>query len=125
MNLSGAWTGFIDDDARSFPFSLTLTDTDGVLTGMTEELNVWGRGTGELVYGQVHGHRDGPTVNFRKVYELEGEEDRPVIHIGFISEDGWRIEGRWIVAGDRSGRFMLDRVATAGMQEAAALWVCA
>lgn len=132
IDLSGRWTGvyFYPTDPMAnpldalppTPFSAELTDREGMVVGRTEEPDLFsGSPDSPSIRATLEGHHHGGVLTFTKFPEY-ADALHTIDYVGAISADGNSIEGDWIIHGDWSGRFRMQRsevgVATA-VEEAA------
>ena len=108
-DLTGVWNGLYSyADGRSVAFVATLIESGATLTGSTHEPCVGGDCPGGTLFASLAGSRAGSAVNFRKTYE--GAGPRYGIHYeGQLNADATEIEGRWVILGVWSGKFMMIR----------------
>ena len=55
------------------------------------------------------GSRHGSAVTFVKTYDGSNPNYRTAAYKGTLSDDGTEIEGRWIISGIWSGKFLMVR----------------
>lgn len=115
QNLTGVWHGLYSypHNRPAVSFVATLIECGSALSGTTHE--PYGSG-GRMLYATLLGHRRDRTVTFVKTYDGDNPHYGRVAYEGTLSADGTEIEGRWIVPGDWSGRFLMIR--SAGREEA-------
>jgi hypothetical protein len=113
QNLSGLWHGQYSypKGPPPVPFTASLLDMDGALSGSVTEKSILPPRLGEALYATVCGQRDGASVSFSKSYETDDPRYQVVTYEGRVSGDGTEIEGTWRVAGWQ-GRFLMIRGAT-------------
>ena len=115
LDLSGRWSG-IYNYPRGLPpvaFEAVIQDNGGAIIGETTET--------ESRLGTLHalidGHRAGSQVRFVKTYDDLPRAMDPVAYDGTIAESGDEIHGRWHLAGDWSGTFLMVREGGAKQEE--------
>src|SRR6185295_5140660 len=111
--LTGLWQGFYSYPSRQRPvsFSATLTEAGSWLTGTTSETGAQGKTRGRVLGATLQGRRTGRTVTFLKLY-ADGFPAYDGVHYeGEVREDGTEVEGRWLIPGSWSGRFLMVRSA--------------
>lgn len=110
QDLTGIWQGlYTYADGRSVSFVATLIESGGALTGTTHEPCVSGRAAGGTLFATLAGTRQGDTVSFRKTYEGDVPGYGAVDYVGMLNSDASEIEGRWIILGVWSGKFLMIR----------------
>jgi hypothetical protein len=109
-NLSGLWHGqYSYPTARApVPFTATLLDAGGSLSGSITEKSTLRPRVGEPLYATLRGLREGSAVRFRKTYDTEDERYQVVEYEGRLSADTTEIEGTWQTFG-WSGKFLMLR----------------
>ncbi|MBM3527767.1 MAG: hypothetical protein FJX62_06720 [Alphaproteobacteria bacterium] len=95
------------DGRRSVPFVLTLSGSQGAVTGRTTEPNTFGNKSASQLFGNVRGTISGSSVSFTKTYDGTGGVNHSVAYSGTIS--GNSMSGRWVI-GNTSGSFSATRV---------------
>ncbi len=117
LNLTGAWNGLFSYPSAiaPTPFTATLTDTGGWLTGTTEELAIAGDAQGKTITATLQGRRTGRSITFLKTYDGMPSGYDMVHYAGDLNHDGTEIEGSWTVPGNWSGKFLMIRASGAGM----------
>ncbi len=108
-NLTGVWHGLYNypHDNKGVSFVATLIETGSMLSGTTHEpCRVGPPGT---LYATLTGVRRDRAVSFAKTYDGSNPFYRIVQYEGALSDDGNEIEGRWLVPGSWSGRFLMIR----------------
>ncbi len=117
-NLTGVWNGLYSyPDGRSVTFMATLIDSGSMLSGSTHEPCVGGDCPSATLFASLIGSRDGSTVTFRKAYEAAGPRFATVNYAGRLNADATEIEGRWMIPGVWSGKFMMIRPAREALKE--------
>ena len=117
IDLSGRWTGVYfypadpewnaNDNMPATPFTAELVDRDGRLTGTTVEPDLTGPKGAPPIEATLEGERLGARVGFTKV--PGGRQTHTIDYHGEVSADGDGIEGVWIIHGDWSGAFRMQR----------------
>jgi hypothetical protein len=112
-NLTGIWNGlYTYPHGQSTAFVATLIETAGSLSGTTHEPNTSGDAPGTTLLATLSGSRRDSAVTFTKRYDPPGPRTgSPVRYEGALNADGTEIEGRWIIAGMWSGKFLMIRSA--------------
>jgi len=96
----------------STPGTQTLIATAGSLSGTTHEPSTSGDAPGATLLATLSGSRQNSAVTFTKRYDPPGPRTgSPVRYEGALNADGTEIEGRWIIAGMWSGKFLMIRSA--------------
>jgi hypothetical protein len=119
-SLTGIWHGIYSYPIPRAPVSFvaTLIETVSAVSGTTHEPCTIGGGPNEILYATLLGSRQHSVVAFVKTYDGANPCYGTVAYQGTLSPDGTEIEGRWIVAGNWSGKFLMIR--SAGKTEAVA-----
>jgi len=119
-NLTGIWHGIY-----SYPipraqvsFVATLIETASTVSGTTHEPCTIGGSPNETLYATLLGSRQHSAVALVKTYDGVNPRYGTVAYEGTLSPDGTEIEGRWMVPGNWSGKFLMIR--PAGKAEAVA-----
>jgi hypothetical protein len=112
-NLTGVWHGTYSYPSGRGPVSFvaTLIESGSSVSGTTHESCAVGGSPNETLYAVLSGSRNGSTVDFTKTYDGANPFYRAVNYEGTLSSDGTEIEGRWIIAGVWSGKFLMIRSA--------------
>ena len=118
QNLTGVWHGLYSYPIARAPVSFvaTLIETGSAVTGTSHEPCAFGGSPNEVLYATLLGSRQDSAVAFVKTYDGANPHYRTVTYEGTLSRDGTEIEGRWIVPGNWSGKFLMVR--SAGKTEA-------
>jgi hypothetical protein len=117
-NLSGVWHGQYSYPRNRAPvdFAATLTENNSWLHGVTQETGTVGDARGLTISATLQGRRTGRSVTWLKFYHGSYRGYDAVQYAGEVNEDGTEIEGRWIVSGSWSGRFMMIRSKDAAVE---------
>jgi hypothetical protein len=118
-SLTGVWHGLYSYPSGRAPVSFvaTLIEAGSTVTGATHEPCGMGGPPSETLYATLLGRRHDSAVTFEKTYDGANPHYGRVAYEGTLSADGTEIEGRWIVRGSWSGKFLMIR--DAGKEEAA------
>ena len=119
-NLTGCWDGFYTYARRDYAvgFGATLIETPGWLTGSTQEVCSSGQEEGALLCATLEGHRNNAEVQFVKTYDGSAANfNRPVHYRGMVSADGTEIEGTWQISARWTGRFLMLRSGSHGVEQ--------
>ncbi len=116
-NLTGIWHGIYSYPIGRPPVSFvaTLIEAGSAVTGTTHEPCELGGSPDQTLYATLLGRRQDAAVAFVKNYDGANPHYGTVAYEGTLSADGTEIEGRWIVPGNWSGKFLMIR--SAGRQE--------
>ena len=111
LDLTGHWHGIFNypDGSPPTEFEAELREIGGIVTGETTEPS---DGIEDIAADQcafIEGRRAGHAVTFVKRYD-EMHRD-PVHYDGTISDEGTEVSGRWTIAGEWSGTFLMIRPA--------------
>jgi len=111
FDLSGLWHGRFSFPRLLDPISFvaTLLETDGWLSGSTEEVGRAGDAKGKSISATLQGRRQAGAVTFLKTYDGRYRGYDAVCYDGAISADGTEIVGRWNIPGSWSGTFLMIR----------------
>jgi hypothetical protein len=110
QNLTGVWQGlYTYPDGLSVSFVATLIESGSSLTGSTHEVCATGHASGAMLLATLVGSRQGSMVTFRKTYDGSQPDYRVVDYIGTLNAEATEIEGRWIILGVWSGKFLMIR----------------
>ena len=124
-DLTGRWTGVYfypddglynaDDTYPPTPFTAELVDDHGVVSGSTVEPDLTGSTLSPEIRASLEGHHAAGELRFVK-YPDSPRQD-PIHYTGVVSADGDSISGHWVIPGDWSGAFRMQRkVAPAGAE---------
>jgi hypothetical protein len=109
-DLTGVWNGLYSyPDGRSVAFVATLIESGSMLTGSTHEPCADADCPAGTLFASLMGGRAAGSVTFRKTYEGAGPRYGTVNYAGTLNTEATEIEGRWIIPGVRSGKFMMIR----------------
>lgn len=103
-SITGDWDG-IFNYPHSLPptaFAVTLREEGGMLSGETVEA-----GEAGALQALLQGTRDGAAVSFVKTYD--NGHQTPIRYAGTLDAEAAEITGRWHIAGDWSGSFIMVR----------------
>jgi hypothetical protein len=118
QNLTGVWNGLYSyPDGRSVTFVATLIDSGSTLSGSTHEPCVGGDCPTATLFATLMGSRSGSAVTFRKTYEADSPRYGTVNYEGILNADATEIEGRWMIPGVWSGKFLMIRPLREGLKE--------
>jgi hypothetical protein len=110
QDLTGVWNGLYSyPDGRAVTFVATLIESGSILTGSTHEPCVGGDCPAATLFASLMGGRHGSSVTFRKTYEAADPRFRTVNYAGTLNAEATEIEGRWMIPGVWSGKFMMIR----------------
>ena len=120
QSLTGIWHGIYSYPIARAPVSFVaaLIETTSAVSGTTHELCTIGGSPNETLYATLLGSRQDRAVSFVKTYDGANPRYSTVAYEGTLSPDGTEIEGRWIVPGNWSGKFLMIR--SSGKTEAVA-----
>jgi hypothetical protein len=90
-------------------FVATLIEAGSTVSGSTHETCDMGGLPNETLYATLLGRRQDTAVVFLKTYDGGNPHYGRVSYEGTLSADGTEIEGRWIVPGSWSGKFLMIR----------------
>lgn len=118
INLTGRWTGVYfypadptlnaNDNMPATPFTATLIDAGGVVTGTTLEPDTLGGRGAPDIPAILDGSHDGAVLTFTKFPEGGGHDD-PILYVGVITPDGNSLTGDWSIPGAWAGSFRMQR----------------
>ena len=118
QDLTGVWNGLYSyPDGRSVSFVATLIESGRTLTGSTHEPCVGRDCPARTLIASLMGSRDGSGVSFRKTYEAAGPRFGTVSYQGRLNAEATEIEGRWMIPGVWSGKFMMIRPLREALKE--------
>jgi hypothetical protein len=130
-DLTGRWTGIYfypvdpewnpEDDLPPTPFTAELIDAGGLVTGTTLEPDTFGYEDAPPIPAALEGHHFDGELTFTK-FPDGGGQVHTIDYIGTIAADRNSISGRWIIHGEWSGTFQMQRkvtTATVGAEQAA------
>jgi hypothetical protein len=111
VDLGGRWTGMFNYPGPFPPvgFEAELSDHGGSITGTISEPDENPHATGGILHSIVDGARHGDALTFTKIYEDAERMPEPVFYSGTIQPDGNEVSGRWEIAGQWSGTFIMVR----------------
>jgi len=111
-NLTGVWQGlYTYPNGESVSFVATLIDSGGALSGATHEPCARAVSSSGTLYATLAGSRSGSAVGFRKIYDGEVPRYHAVDYAGTLNPEATEVEGRWIIRGVWSGKFLMIRPA--------------
>ena len=113
-SLSGMWSGayrYPGDVAPETVFEIDIEEGEGgVFSGSTREPNTLGYGPEAVVTATVEGKRNGAAVSFVKFMDGSGDMHHTIRYEGGANNALTRIDGEWIIRGDWSGTFFMERI---------------
>src|SRR5262249_28470492 len=95
----------------------TLIESGSTLTGSTHEPCVGGDCPAGTLFASLMGSRAGSAGTFRKTYDDAGPRFSTVNYAGSLNTEATEIEGRWIIPGVWSGKFMMIRPLREALKE--------
>lgn len=117
-DLTGRWTGIYfypihpewnpGDELPPTPFTAELVDAGGLITGSTLEPDVLSEAGAPPIPAVLEGHHEGWVLTFTK-FPDGGGQVHTIDYVGDIAPDGNSVEGRWIIHGEWSGVFRMQR----------------
>ena len=121
QDLTGIWHGLYSypHNRPAVSFVATLIQSGSTISGTTHERCGSGGRASQWLYATLLGRRHDKAVAFVKTYDGDNPHYGCVAYEGTLSADGTEIEGRWVVPGNWSGRFLMIR--SAGKEEAVTL----
>jgi hypothetical protein len=112
QNLTGVWQGlYTYPNGESASFVATLIDSSGALSGSTHEPCARAVSASGTLYATLAGNRTGSAVAFHKIYEGKVPHYHAVDYAGTLNTDATEVEGRWVIRGVWSGKFLMIRPA--------------
>ena len=112
QNLTGVWQGlYTYPNGESASFVATLIDSSGALSGSTHEPCARAVSSNGTLYATLAGNRNGSAVSFRKIYDGRVPHYHAVDYAGTLNADATEVEGRWVIPGVWSGKFLMIRPA--------------
>jgi hypothetical protein len=109
-NLTGVWQGLYSyPNGESVSFVATLIDSGGALSCSIHEPCARRVSAGGTLYATLAGSRAGSAVEFRKTYDGKVPRYHVVDYAGTLNADATEVEGRWIIRGVWSGKFLMIR----------------
>ncbi|WP_282009439.1 hypothetical protein [Brevundimonas aveniformis] len=119
VDLSGRWSGVYffpadddvnpDDSLPPTPFTAELEDHEGCVTGNTVEPDLFAdHDNPPPIPAAIEGHHAAGVLTFTKSPN-GGGQIHTIDYVGTISADGNAISGTWIIFGDWSGTFRMQR----------------
>lgn len=109
-NLTGVWQGLYSyPNGESVSFVATVIDNGGTLSGSTHEPCARGVASSGTLFATLSGSRSGTAVEFRKTYDGKVPLYHAVDYAGTLNADATEVEGRWIIGGVWSGKFLMIR----------------
>ena len=126
IDLSGRWTGVYfypvdpqwnpDDALPPTPFSALLLDAGGLVTRTTIEPDLFSGEGAPDIRATLEGHHDGSTLFFTKF--PDGWQTHTIDYHGTVDAGGDSISGDWIIHGEWSGLFRMQRSVAASVRAA-------
>jgi hypothetical protein len=112
QNLTGVWQGlYTYPNSESVSFVATLIDSGGALSGSTHEPCAATVAASGTLYATLAGSRSGSAVTFRKTYDGKVPRFHAVDYAGTLNAEATEVEGRWVIRGVWSGKFLMIRPA--------------
>jgi hypothetical protein len=110
LNLTGVWQGLYSYPRKLEPVSFvaTLIERGSCLSGSIHEAAP-ARFRHATVFASLLGSRSAGAVTFVKTYMDGIPHRRPITYEGAVLDDGSEIDGRWTLAPEWSGRFLMIR----------------
>jgi len=118
IDLTGRWEGVyfypIDaemnplDDLPPTPFTADINDQSGLIEGRTSEPDLLGKMGAPPIPARLEGHHEGGELTFTK-FPDGGGQIHTIDYVGSISRDANSISGKWIIYGEWSGTFRMQR----------------
>jgi hypothetical protein len=112
LDLTGRWSGIYNypHSMPSTPFEAVIRDSGGLIAGEIIEPERNGS-----LNAMIEGRREGSEVRFAKTYDEAPHAAYRIDYVGTIAENGDEIHGRWEIAGNWSGTFLMVR--ESGLEE--------
>lgn len=110
--LTGVWDGvyLYPFGRKPTPFTAVILQFGSAFSGTVHERPEDGALAGRTINAEIDGSHDGASVTFSKRYLDTGERYKnAVIYEGELNQDRTQISGRWRIAGNWSGRFVMTR----------------
>ena len=124
--LTGRWTGVYfypvdpelnpDDTMPATPFMAELTDVNGIITGVTQEPDMFSGADAPPISATLDGQYFSGELVFTKTPH-GGGQTHTIDYIGAVSADGNAIAGRWIIYDVWSGVFRMQRTVVVTTQK--------
>src|ERR1700731_502326 len=112
QNLTGVWQGlYTYANGESVSFVATLIARSGTLSGSTHGPCPRAVSASGTLYATLAGSRSGSAVEFRKTYDGKVPRFHAVDYAGTLNADATEVEGRWVIRGVWSGKFLMIRPA--------------
>lgn len=111
-SLTGTWSGAYRYPADTEPetvFTARIEEVSGSFTGYTEEPNVLGLGSENVVTADIDGARVGADVRFTKFMNGSGGMHHVILYEGVVDDALTYVAGTWTVPGEWSGSFFMAR----------------
>lgn len=113
FDLTGVWLGLYSYQRALDPVSFvaTLIETAGAISGSSHEPLKGGTFAANTAFASLSGSRIECAVAFEKTYDHGIPHRHAIGYEGSVTDDGSEIEGRWVIPGQWSGRFLMIRSA--------------
>jgi hypothetical protein len=110
-DLTGVWLGLYSYPHALAPvgFVATLIETAGTISGSSHESLKGGTFAANTAFASLSGIRNEGAVGFVKIYDDGIPHKLAINYTGTLADDGAEIEGRWMIPGQWSGRFLMIR----------------
>jgi hypothetical protein len=111
-SLTGVWDGVYSYPfgRKATPFTAVVLEFGSAFSGTVHERPEDGPLAGRTINAEIEGSRSGAAVSFVKSYIDTGARyNNKVVYEGELSADHTQIKGRWRIAGNWSGRFVMTR----------------
>lgn len=118
VDLSGRWSGVYffpiepvwnpDDRLPPTPFAAFLEDVGGRISGRTVEPDYWSGPDAPDIPATLEGRHHNGRLTFTKAPQ-GGGQIHTIDYLGDVSPDGNTISGQWIIYGEWSGTFRMQR----------------